>query len=175
MSLSRFFQVLIALNVLCIVLGYGELLFPWINVIIFLYPAYFSILAIESDNKEDKLKWLMFWVIYGAFAIFECAARILLFVFPAFPVYHKFKSLFMLWCMAPVDWNGSHAIYMNIVRPFFYKHKPMVDDLEERITEVLDNVRMEVHPTPEPEIKSPSRLKTSKMAISKIFKRAKHK
>ncbi|GCB66288.1 hypothetical protein scyTo_0007850 [Scyliorhinus torazame] len=80
---------------------------------------------------------------------------------------------------------------MNIVRPFFYKHKPMVDDLEERITEVLDNVRMEdvcqrlniehvlfqhrVHPTPEPKIKSSSRLKTSKMAISKIFKRAKHK
>ncbi|GCC31164.1 hypothetical protein chiPu_0009621 [Chiloscyllium punctatum] len=45
--------------------------------------------------------------------------------------------------MAPIDWNGSHIIYMNFIRPFFYKHKPMMDELDEKITEVIANVKME--------------------------------
>ncbi|XP_078412474.1 receptor expression-enhancing protein 6-like [Cetorhinus maximus] len=172
LPVSRFFQALNALTALVVVLGYGASLFPLINVIVFLYPAYFSIITIENDNEEDKLKWLMYWVIYAAFAIFECAARILLYVLPA---YDKLKSLFLMWCMAPVDWNGSHIIYMNIIRPFFYKHKPMVDELDEKITEAIDNVKMGVFPTVEPESTTSSRQKTSTKSIHSIFRRAKNK
>ncbi|XP_048470213.1 receptor expression-enhancing protein 6-like [Rhincodon typus] len=114
------------------------------------------ILAIESENKEDKLKWLTYWVIYGVFSIFECAAGIVLYTLPA---YHKVKSIFLMWCMAPVDWNGSRILYMNFIRPFFYKHKTMMDELDEKITEVIDNVKMEV----------------IKKNISSIFKRSKNK
>ncbi|XP_055514921.1 receptor expression-enhancing protein 5-like isoform X2 [Leucoraja erinacea] len=137
-SVSRFVYTLFALIALSSLLGYGASLFPLANVVVFLFPAYFSVLAIESANKQEKLKWLMYWVIYGAFAIVECTAGILLYVIPSF---QKLKTIFLLWCMAPVDWNGSYVIYTNIIRPFFYKAKPKVEELSTKVSEAVDNIK----------------------------------
>lgn len=39
------------------------------------------------------------------------------------------QCLFLLWCMAPVSWNGSQIIYTKVVRPVFLRHEAMVDDM----------------------------------------------
>lgn len=54
------------------------------NLIGFTYPAYASIKAIESRNKEDDTKWLTYWVVYGCFTIVEFFSDILLSWFPLY-------------------------------------------------------------------------------------------
>lgn len=49
------------------------------------------------------------------------------------------QCVFLVWCMAPVPWNGSQLIYHNVIRPFFLKHHSAVDNMMGDIgTKALD-------------------------------------
>ncbi|NWX24376.1 REEP6 protein, partial [Aegotheles bennettii] len=90
-----------------------------------------SIKAIESSSKEDDTMWLTYWVVYGCFGLAESFSDIFLYWFP---FYYAGKCLFLLWCMAPITWNGSQVIYQSIIRPFFLRHRETVDNMLDNLS-----------------------------------------
>lgn len=94
------------------------------NLIGFVYPAYKSLLALESTNKDDDSKWLTYWVVFAAFSVVEFFSDILL---SWFPLYWLAKVAFMAWCAADIPLNGSLLIYNRIIRPLFLKNKSKIE------------------------------------------------
>jgi len=117
------FYGLVGLIALWLIFGYGG---GFICFLIgFLYPAYQSVKAIESGSKDDDTQWLTYWVVFSAFSAVEYASD--LFVH-WFPLYWFIKCLFLVWCFAPVSWNGSSVIYHRFIRPQYIAHGGKIDE-----------------------------------------------
>merc|ERR1712168_1159326 len=120
---------------LYLMIGYGASFMC--NFVGFLYPAYASIKAIESSNKEDDTKWLTYWVVYSTFHLAEFFADILFFWVP---FYWFFKMLFLIYCMVPTSWNGSVKIYNTLIRPWVLKHQTKIEDAMGKASSLAQDV-----------------------------------
>ncbi|CAO1352731.1 unnamed protein product [Diamesa serratosioi] len=96
------------------------------NVIGVAYPAYISMKAVESKDTKDDTKWLTYWVIFAVFSVLEFFS---LYITRIIPFYWLLKCAFHIWCMAPIENNGSIFLYNRVIRPYFLKHEAAVDDL----------------------------------------------
>ena len=57
------------------------------------------------------------------------------------------QCVFLIWCMAPVTWNGSEILYKRVIRPFFLKHEAAMDhvvnDLSTKAKNITETVTKE--------------------------------
>ena len=60
---------IVGLVVFWLAFGFGGQLLT--NMIGFVYPAYCSIQALESQRKQDDVQWLTYWVVFAAFSVLE--------------------------------------------------------------------------------------------------------
>jgi len=118
---------IIGLTISWLAFGFGGQLVA--NGIGFAYPAYCSIQALESKQKGDDTQWLTYWVVFAAFSVIEYFAD---FIAGWIPFYWLSKCLFMVWCMAPIENNGSAVIYSKIILPLFKKHSSTIDKALEK-------------------------------------------
>jgi len=112
----------LGLNALWLVYGWGAPLLA--NSIGFLYPAYWSIKALETSDLKDDRKWLTYWVVFAFFSVLEYFSGMLVYLIP---FYWLLKCLFMCWCMMPGHNNGSEIIYNRLIKPKFHKHQAQID------------------------------------------------
>lgn len=110
------------------------------NLIGFAYPAYQSVKAIESLQKDDDTKWLMYWCVYALFGILEFFSDQLLFWIP---LYTLTKCLVLLWLMVPGKSGGTHIVYSKILRPFVVKHQDGIDRKMDQARDAVNKVIQE--------------------------------
>jgi receptor expression-enhancing protein 5/6 len=134
---------MISFTALWLLVGYGAQFLA--NFIGFVYPAYCSIKAIESTDKNDDTVWLTYWVVYAFFSLLEFFTDIFLFWIP---FYAFLKCLFLLACMAPTSWNVSLFIYDHFLRPLALRHQRKIDEVLDRAAkfggDISDEVRKDL-------------------------------
>jgi receptor expression-enhancing protein 5/6 len=123
-KVQRLYIVLGAFGILAFYLIIGNCAELLCNLIGFAYPAYQSVKALESSNKEDDTKWLTYWVVCAAFHIVDFFSDKLL---SWFPLYWLMKCVFLVWCYIPIENNGSMIIYNRFLRPFFLDKRNQID------------------------------------------------
>lgn len=123
---------LIAIAVLFLTItGFGQKIL--LILFAFLYPAYKSFTALESEDKSDDKRWLIYWVVFG-------------FVF-------AFKNL--LWCVLSyipfanlLLTAGLFAIYSPLTQGYIYVYeyafKPFLQAYQTSIRKYIDMASDEI-------------------------------
>jgi receptor expression-enhancing protein 5/6 len=84
-----------------------------IDLVAYLYPAYASVRAIETDDTDDDTQWLTYWLVFSMFKMLEGVADSLL---QYIPLYMVAKCSFLMWCFHP-SFNGATVCYNSFIRP----------------------------------------------------------
>ena len=77
----------------------------------FIYPVYRSVQAIMSEDIEDDLTWLRYWVLIAVVSLVELWVDPLVDYFPG---YLLAKCAFLVCCMAPFANNGVSFIFTQV-------------------------------------------------------------
>eukprot|EP01033_Poteriospumella_lacustris_P009658 gene9658-6910_t len=100
---------------LIVLIGGGDIV---LDAIGFLYPAYCSIKAIESNNKDDDTQWLTYWLVFGLFKVVESVAD---FLISSIPFYFLIKLAFLVYLFLPQT-QGAKVVYDNVIKVHLVPH-----------------------------------------------------
>lgn len=111
----------------------GSLIFS--NIVGFLYPAYMSFKAIETQSKLDDRQWLTYWVVY---AFFSCCELILEPVISLFASYYLIKLVFLFYLMLP-QFHGATILYDLLISKLLKTHEAHIDEVIDKAVDTAGN------------------------------------
>lgn len=91
-----------------------------------LYPAYGSYRSLSMSQYEEIKKWLVYWVVFAVFTLFEGLTD---FFISWLPLYRELKLCIIIWMVAP-GCDGSSLLYRHLISPV----------LEENEGKLLDKI-----------------------------------
>ncbi|EQC42019.1 hypothetical protein SDRG_00864 [Saprolegnia diclina VS20] len=115
-------------GVLLFVIGGASLIS---NLVGFIYPAYMSFKALNTDNSNDDTQWLTYWVVYSAFNLTEQFTDIFL---SWIPFYFFLKIAFLVYCYHPST-LGANTIYQSLIKPNLM---PQVEKIDAALKKATD-------------------------------------
>jgi len=116
------------------------------NLVAFVYPAYMTVKAIKSDNKDDDTLWLAYWLWYGLFALIESITNILFFWIP---MYELLKMGFYVFLYAP-NVQGALILYEKVIQPWL----PYLESFEQKVKLIKTSSKKNINETPNGQTKS---------------------
>ncbi|GMR43279.1 hypothetical protein PMAYCL1PPCAC_13474, partial [Pristionchus mayeri] len=87
------------------------------NLIAFGYPAYASVKAVRTAEKDDDMKWVKYWTVFGVFSVIDTFAESIL---RFFPIYYLTKAVFLVYLYLPQT-QGAEYLYLKYVDPLATK------------------------------------------------------
>ena len=105
-SASFVYLLLIFINVG----GIGEIL---ANIAGFAVPAYFSLFALKTSDKQDDTELLTYWIVFAFLNVIEFWSKAILYLIP---FYWFLKTIFLLYLAWPQT-GGATFIYKTIIAP----------------------------------------------------------
>ena len=90
---------------------------------IYIYPAYKSYKALESEDDRDDARWLTYWVVFG---FLHCFEEILSTVFFFIPFFSVIRTIALTYLHMDKE-NGSKLLYRYAVQPAVNSAKGLID------------------------------------------------
>ena len=82
------------------------------------YPLIRSVIALETEDKNDDKQWLTYWSIYGIMTLIDEFTSVLL---TRIPYYFFIKVCFLIWLFNPMT-MGAKLIFEKVVAPLMVKY-----------------------------------------------------
>jgi len=140
-GVPRLYLFIVSAGLVALYLMFGYAAQLLCNIISVAYPAYVSMKALETHTKVDDTKWLTYWVLYAVFSILEFFTG---YLYAIIPFYFLLKCIFFIWCMLPIENNGSVLVYHKVIRPYFLKHQATADDAIDKIADKAKEIVSDV-------------------------------
>mmetsp|Transcript_10558 Transcript_10558/g.29599 ORF Transcript_10558/g.29599 Transcript_10558/m.29599 type:complete len:202 (+) Transcript_10558:118-723(+) len=110
----------------------------------FLYPAYWSIRALQTRDSKDDSQWLTYWVVFSFLIVIENAMGDWM---EGVPLYYPAKFILIVWLMYPGT-RGAEFVFHNVIKAIPFLHfeeksfsKGFSDALSKPVSEGMDAVR----------------------------------
>jgi len=113
------------------------------TVVGFAYPIYGSYKALETEDKDDDTQWLVYWVVYAFFGLFEAVADAVVFWMP---FYYEIKLVFLIALQLP-QFKLAQKLYTGYIRPLYMNYGGFIDGF---VNTVLEGLKGGVHSAPTP-------------------------
>lgn len=112
--------------------GIGEIL---ANIAGFAVPAYFSLVALKTTDKQDDTELLTYWIVFAFLNVIEFWSKAILYLIP---FYWFLKTIFLLYLALPQT-GGASLVYKMSIAPIadryvIVKHK-RTDDIRSAVDE----------------------------------------
>ena len=93
------------------------------TVLMFLVPAYLTMVSLTTSDKEDDEAWMRYWVVISIFSMLELPLESL----AVLPFYNTVKLVFIVWCLTPGYFSGSELIFRQVYTLHIIKYYFMLN------------------------------------------------
>lgn len=123
-----FYLLLIFINVG----GIGEIL---ANIIGFVIPTYYSLVALKTKDTTDDTQLLTYWIVFAFLSVIEFWSKAILYWIP---FYWFFKTIFLIYTVIP-QLKGAQLVYEKIIAPLTDSYIQVIAEKEDEIAEALNS------------------------------------